>query len=68
MERFSIDSYVRGYHLNNYICEASVSEELPCQCDDGNAADPYAVRIENAISLATAVIKRHARFYDIDSR
>ena len=33
MERFSIDSCVRGYHVYNDIWEASVSEELPCHHD-----------------------------------
>ena len=41
MERFSVDSCVRGYHVYNDIWEASVGEELPCQCEDGHAADPY---------------------------
>ena len=43
------------------LVSVSVGEELPCQCEDGNAAGPYAVRIENAISWSTVVIKRHMR-------
>ena len=41
MERFSINSCVQGYHVYNDIWEASVSEELPCQRENGHAADPY---------------------------
>ena len=41
MERFSIDSCVRGYHVYNDIWEASVGEELPCQYKDRHTADPY---------------------------
>ena len=41
MERFSIDSCVRGYHVYNDIWEVSVGEELLCQREDGQAADPY---------------------------
>ena len=48
MERFSIDSCVRGYHVYNDIWEASVDEELPCQCEDGNSADPCAVAIKRS--------------------
>ena len=36
MERFSIDSCVRGYYVYNDIWEASVSEELPCQREEGH--------------------------------
>ena len=48
MESFSIDSCVRGYHVYNDIWEASVGEELSCQCEDGNSADPFAVAIKRS--------------------
>ena len=48
MERFSIDSCVRGYHVYNDIWEASVGEELPCHRKDGNPTDPYAVAIKRS--------------------
>ena len=55
MERFSIDSYEQGYHVYNDTWEASVGEELPYQCEDGNTAYPYAVAIKTSfISLFTS--------------
>ena len=45
MERFCIDSCVRGYHVYSDIWSASVGEELPCEREDGNSADPFAVAI-----------------------
>ena len=40
MERFSIDSCVRGYHVYSDIWEASGGEELPCQCEHRNTGLP----------------------------
>ena len=48
MERFSIDSCVRDYHVYNDIWEASVGEELPCHHEDGNPTDLYAVAIKRS--------------------
>ena len=45
MERFTVESCVRGYHVYKDIWEASVGKELPCQRENGNRADPYAVAI-----------------------
>lgn len=45
MERFSIESCLRGYHVYKDIRVASVGEELPCQCENGNPADPFAVAV-----------------------
>ncbi len=45
MERFAFESCVRGYHVYKDIGEASVGEELPCQRENGNHADPFAVAI-----------------------
>ena len=56
MESVSIDSCVQGYHVYNAIWEAG--EELLYQREDGNAADPYAIRIENTISWLTAPLIR----------
>ena len=38
MERFSIDSCVRGYHVYSSIWEASVGELLPCKQEDGTVS------------------------------
>ncbi len=43
MERFTFKSCVRGYHVYKDIWEASVGEELPCQRENGNHADLFAV-------------------------
>lgn len=42
MECFNIKSCVRGYHVYEDIWDAS-GEELPCQCENGNCANPFAV-------------------------
>ena len=34
---------MRGYHVYKDIWTASVGEELPCQRENGNPADPFAV-------------------------
>ena len=36
---------MRGYHIYKDIWEASIGEELPCQREGGNHADPFAVAI-----------------------
>ena len=48
MKSFSTDSCVRGYHVYNDIWEASVGEELSCQCEDGKSADHFAVAIKRS--------------------
>ena len=40
-----MESCVRGYHIYKDIWEASVGEELPCQRESGNRADPFAVAV-----------------------
>ena len=40
-----MESCVRGYHAYKDIWEASVGEELPCQREIGNRADPFAVAV-----------------------
>ena len=44
MERFCVESCVRGYIYKD-IWEASVGEELPCQRESGNRAYPFAVAV-----------------------
>ena len=48
MEKYSIDSCVRGYHVYRDIWEASVGEQLPCEREGGNGADPFAVAIKRS--------------------
>ena len=45
MERFSVESCVRGYHVYKDIWIACVGEELPCQRENGNPTDPFAVAV-----------------------
>ena len=45
MEHFSVESCVRGYHVDKDIWFASVGEELPCQRENGNPVDPFAVAV-----------------------
>ena len=45
MERLAFESCVRGNQLYKDIWEASVREELLCQRENGNHADPFAVAI-----------------------
>lgn len=42
---FTIAAMVRGYHIYRDIWQATVNEELACQREIGNAADPFAVAI-----------------------
>ena len=64
MEKYSIDSCVRGYHIYSDIWEASVGEQLPCELEGGNSADPFAVTIKRSgavvISWSKVAIKSHA--------
>ena len=48
MERFCIDSCVREYHVYSDIWGISVGEELPCEPEDGNSADSFAVTIKRS--------------------
>ena len=64
IERFTVESCVRSYHVYKGILEASVGEELPCQRENGNCADSYAVaivkvgHIQRKISLVCSLFLR----------
>ena len=45
MESYSVESCVRGYHVYKDVWEASVGEDLSCQRESGNSADPFAVAV-----------------------
>ena len=49
MERFSVESCVRGYHVYKDIWIACVGEELPCQRENGNPTDPFAVAVVKSV-------------------
>ena len=40
---------MRGYHVYRDIWEASVGEQLPCEREDGNGADPVAMKRSGAV-------------------
>ena len=52
MERYRVESCVRGYHVYKDIWEASIGEELPCKRENGNRADPFAVAaVKNRVTV-----------------
>ena len=44
-DSFTVEAMVRGYHVYGDVWAASLGEELPCQREDGNHYDPYAVGV-----------------------
>ena len=45
-----------------YIWEASVVEELPCHCEDGNPTDPYAVVIKRSGVIVGHIQGKYPQF------
>ena len=45
MERYTVKSCVRAYHVYKDIWEASIDEELICVRETSNAKDPFAVAV-----------------------
>ena len=45
MASFLVEAMVRGYHVYKNVWTTVVGEELPCQREDGNRADPFAVAV-----------------------
>ncbi len=43
MTSFSVEAMVRGYHVYRDVWAASIGELLPCEREEGNASDRYAV-------------------------
>ena len=39
---------MRGYHIYSDIWEASLGEQLPCERESGNGADPFAVAVKRS--------------------
>ena len=42
---FTIDAMIRGYHVYKDIWIAMLDEELPCQWELGNLADPFTIGV-----------------------
>ena len=45
MPSFSIESYVRGYHIYMATWPATVGETLLCEQEERNIKDPFAVAL-----------------------
>ena len=45
VERFSIDSAVRGFHVYKDLWNPEIGEVLLCEQEFGNLHDPYAVSV-----------------------
>ena len=58
MERFSVEFCVRGYHVFKHISIANVGVEQPCQRENGNPADPFAVAVESGVTVTVGHIPR----------
>ena len=43
MASFLVEAMVTGYHVYKDIWATVVSEEMPCQHEDGNRADSFAI-------------------------
>ena len=46
-----VDSCVRGFHVYQDIWTLSIGECLPCQVEDSNESDPYAVAVKKRADM-----------------
>ena len=51
-----VESYVRGFHV--YIWTPTTGERLPCQAEDSNDTDPYAVAIKKRTNIIRHVPRK----------
>ena len=58
MASFSVEAMVRGYHFYKDIWATVVGEELPCQREDGNRADPFAAAVVKEEAMVGHVPKK----------
>ena len=49
---------MRGYHVYKDIWATVVGEEFPCQREDGNRADPFAVAVVRGEAIVGHVPKK----------
>ena len=45
LSSFTVDAMIRGYHVYKDIWSSVLDEELPCQRENGNISDPFAVGV-----------------------
>ena len=55
---FTIEAMVRGYHVYRDVWHATMAEQLPCQREIGNVADPFAVAIVKSGAIVGHVPRR----------
>ena len=58
MERFSIDSAVRGFHVYKDIWNPEIGEVLLCEQEFGNLHDPYAVPVVREDNVVVGHVPR----------
>ena len=54
-----MQDYVRAYHAYKDIWEARTGEQLLCQCEKGNRADPFAVMAVKSLLQALPLNERY---------
>ena len=62
MDRFSIDSCVRGHHVYEAVWSPQFGETLSCHLEFGNIMDPYAVSILKADKIVGHVPRKISAF------
>ena len=55
---FTIEAMVRGYHVYRDVWHATMAEQLPCQREIGNVADPFAIAIVKSGAIVGHVPRR----------
>ena len=55
---FTIEAMVRGYHIYKDVWLATVGEQLPCQREIANVADPFAVAVIKSGAIVGHVPRR----------
>ena len=56
---------VRGYHVYRDVWHATMAEQLPCQREIGNVADPFAVAIVKSGAICGHVPRRISSVYSV---
>ena len=46
-----VESCVRGFHVYQGIWIPTAGERLPCETEDSNASDPYAVAVKKDVQV-----------------
>ena len=46
-----VESCVHGFHVYQDIWTLTAGERLPCETEDSNASDPYAVAVKKGVQV-----------------